>query len=453
MSDLAFWALVWLLSAGWIVVRHWRAGRGVGLVLGYVISFGALHWLANALNLLPWNPHRHTDIIGRGMQQSALAMLMFAVGAELALVARRRWLGPEVHPADEDIATNPTAVNVYFASGLILQMVLLPLGQGLPSITALLASGSTLTTTALGLKCWNAYCDRQPGRLAGWLAVSASLPLFTVATQGFLGYGFAAMLMVMVFMAASVGPRLRLVAAGLAFAYLGLSVYVTYMRDRDDIRSLVWSGSALDDRMASLRDSVLAFEWFDLTSPEHLSRIDIRLNQNYLVGAAVERLETGHVAFADGQTLVDALRGLLPRALFPDKGVVAGSGDLVSIFTGMRFGPNTSVGIGQVMECYVNFGTSGVLVGFLLLGLATSVVDGAARRALVGGDVRRFTMWYVPGCALLNLGGSLVEVTSTAAAGLAMAALVGTWAGYRHVPRPDVPLVPQPPTESPEGSR
>ncbi len=47
----------------------------------------------------------------------------------------------------------------------------------------------------------------------------------------------------------------------------------------------------------------------------------------------------------------------IPRALWPNKPVVGGSGDLVSTYTGIRFADGTSVGIGQVLESFVNFGT------------------------------------------------------------------------------------------------
>jgi hypothetical protein len=205
------------------------------------------------------------------------------------------------------------------------------------------------------------------------------------------------------------------------------------MRDRDDLRSIVWSGSSLGERVASIRESAAQFEWFSLQDPEHLLRIDRRLNQNYLVGAAVVRVEADQVELAHGATFVDAIYALLPRALWPEKQIAAGSGDLVSTYTGFRFARHTSVGIGQVLECYVNFGTLGVLICFLLLGAATTFVDGIALRALWAGNIRQFTMWYVPGIALLNLGGSFVEATSTAAAGLIMATLVGAWTTHWHV--------------------
>ncbi|MCP6769100.1 hypothetical protein NL529_30065, partial [Klebsiella pneumoniae] len=87
-------------------------------------------------------------------------------------------------------------------------------------------------------------------------------------------------------------------------------------------------------------------ELFDPRNIRQLERIDERLNQNYLVGAAVRHLQDGRVDFAAGSTVSDAALNIIPRALWPDKPIGAGSGDLVAIYTGLEFSKETSVGIG-----------------------------------------------------------------------------------------------------------
>ncbi len=52
------------------------------------------------------------------------------------------------------------------------------------------------------------------------------------------------------------------------------------------------------------------------------------------------------------------------------------------------------------------------------------LVDVAAGQRLVRSDWQGFNRWYVPGLALLQVGGSLLEGTSSAAAGLLMALLL-----------------------------
>jgi hypothetical protein len=208
------------------------------------------------------------------------------------------------------------------------------------------------------------------------------------------------------------------VAAGTLVAFLGLSIYVTYMRDRRDIREVVWGGESLASRIGRLTETFTEMEWFDLNNIEHLHRVDDRLNQDALVGMAVDNIRSGAVPLARGGTIADAGLALIPRALWPAKPIVAGSGDLVAAYTGLVVPEGTSVGIGHVMEWYVNFATPGVIIGFMLLGAVTVFVDRSAGRWLYRGDVARFTIWFLPGLSVLQVGGSFVEMMSSGAAAL-----------------------------------
>ena len=94
----------------------------------------------------------------------------------------------------------------------------------------------------------------------------------------------------------------------------------------------------------------------------------------------------------------------------------AGSPEIVEHFTGIPFSEETSVGVGQVMEFYINFGRIGVLVGFFCIGVAVRIFDAAAARHLYRGDWQKFVTWFLPGLGFLQTGGSLVEVSGTVAA-------------------------------------
>ena len=144
-----------------------------------------------------------------------------------------------------------------------------------------------------------------------------------------------------------------------------------------------------------------------------MESIDGRLNQNGLVGAAVVNLSANQ-DYANGETLWMAVLAMIPRALWPDKPISAGSGDLVTRFTGITFGEGTSVGIGSVMELYANFGTRGEFWGFVILGLIVGLADVRAADYLHAGQWHQFAVWFATGLALLQVGGSLVEVTSSA---------------------------------------
>jgi hypothetical protein len=409
------WIWIWMIAAAVILGRHWRTGVGSGLVFAYVLSFGAMHALAPAMYLLPWYDSDRAFLTGLGLRESALAMVAFAVGTELArLVVRRQLeLRPELREATPTVDNR--IVNLYLIGGLA-AYALTPVLSRLPSGSAIVAAGSTLGVVAIGLKCWNAWADKRWTTLWLWLAGTMTMPLITVVGQGFLGYGFAAMLSVMAFVASFYRPRWQVVAAGSLLLYLGLSVYVTYMRDRDDIRDIVWAGASVEDRFGQLQYTASTAEWFDPENEAHLRRVDNRLNQDFLIGAAVVYLENGMVRYAGGATILAAAVAVVPRALWPDKPTVAGSGSLVADYTGITFAEGTSVGIGQVLETYVNFGRGGIIIGFFLIGGLLSFVDRRAQMRLRAGEAARFLRWYLPGLALLQVGGSFAEISTTAGA-------------------------------------
>lgn len=418
--DLRLWLLVWLVAASFVIYRTWRTGHGVGLVLSYVASFAALHWLASLVYLVPWYTRGDPFVVAAGMRLSAIGMVAFAVGSELVT-----WLRLVQTDDEESVAVQPTAATAFIVVGVFLHAVVLPAGRFIPSVTALATTGSTFFVAGICLKCWNAWNNGEPGKIWLWVLASLILPIVTVTTQGYLGYGMAALVIIMAFIAAFYVPRWRVVAVGVLLAYIGMSVYVTYMRDRSHIRELVWGGAAISDRTNRVVTTLTQIEWFDPSNEAHLTRVDERLNQNILVGIAMNYVGEGVVPFARGATVYEAVLSLVPRALWPNKPVTAGSGELVSIYTGLTFGNDTSVGIGHVMEWYVNFDVIGVVGGFMLMGLLLTLVDRSAAVALHGGDAMRFALWFLPGVSLLNIGGSFVEATSSAGAALIMASLIG----------------------------
>ena len=134
----------------------------------------------------------------------------------------------------------------------------------------------------------------------------------------------------------------------------------------------------------------------------------MRLNQNYLVGIGVMRHREGEAELWYGATV--PLWALIPRAIWPDKPPVGGSGDWVSQFTGITFAEGTSVGIGKVLEFYMNFGMPGVLTGFAVLGFILMRLDQGMMRALAMRNIHGVVKRALPGLALLAPLGSLVEI-------------------------------------------
>ena len=114
----------------------------------------------------------------------------------------------------------------------------------------------------------------------------------------------------------------------------------------------------------------------------------------------------------------EGLLSLVPRALWPEKPVFAGSPQIVSKMTGLRLSPTTSFGVGNVMEFQINFGTPGVVVGFFVLGWLIGMLDLKAAAAERRGDLGKVIVFFLPAVALVNPQGSLVEMFSGSAAAL-----------------------------------
>jgi hypothetical protein len=417
-SQLTRLLLIWIGAI--VALAVGRAGRripGTGLVLAYVLNLWLIHWVAPALYLLPWYRGFDQGIVEAGLEQSTFAVVAFTF-ASLVLTPFLLDFGllPRAVPRLLDRKLPLAYVGIGAAS-----YVLLSLGvSAIPSATAIVSTGQQLAIAGLALCCWLAWRSGSKKKLTLWLALTALLPLVTILTRGFIGYGAVAALTVLIFVSGFIRPRALVLAMAILVGYVGLSVFVTYMRDRGEIRDTVWGGQAMQVRLNQLQKTASEFEWFDISNTEHLRQIDGRLNQSFLVGLAVGRLsESGQ--YVHGDTLWEALLALVPRAVWADKPLEAGSGNLVSEYTGLRFAGGTSVGIGHVMEFYVNFGTLGVIIGFLFVGVLVTVLDVAAAERLAMNNLHGFVLWFLPGISLLQVGGSLVEATVSAVASIAVA--------------------------------
>lgn len=423
---LRLWLGVWVLVSVATVWLRWRRGAlGVGLVFSYLLQMWVIHGLAAAIyGFFPWYEHFDPKIVENGFLQASCGFVALGMGSGVIGPFLARQL--KLFKAREGlVAPDPRLAKMYIGIGLACYGILLPLSAAIPSATALSAAGWRLVTAGLALVLWGAWREGANRKFLVWLFGSCiGLPLLTVVTQGFLGFGAVIVLTLLAFVGSFFRPRWKIVILGLLLSYIGLSVYVTYMRDRENIREAVWGGSSLQARLDELQNSFKTMEWFDPRDEDHLERIDGRLNQNLLVGAAVDHLASGYEEFARGQTLWEAFLSLIPRVFWVEKKIIAGSSDLVSQYTGKVFAEGTSVGIGQVMEFYVNFGTASVILGFLFLGIVVAILDLGADSRLKKGDWSGFIYFYLPGLSLIETGGSLVEAVSGAGAGVTVAFLV-----------------------------
>jgi hypothetical protein len=426
-SDAAGWVIAWAAVAVLIsVVRTARHSGGVGLVTAFLVNFGMAYWIGAAIALLPWYAPPDLDAIFAGFRQSTFAVVGFAVG--VLVLAPRPVKVTEIRTADQTNGLERLPP-IYVAIGLVCFLVLLPVASRIPSGSALVSQGWNLAVAGLALGCWCAWTGVRwrSVSFSWWLTATLSLPLLTILTQGFLGYGTAAAIAVLCFVASFYRPRWRVLLASLLLLYVGLSLYVTYMRDRNGIREVVWSGSPAAERINTLYATISTLEWFDLHNPDHLTRITQRLDQNAQVGTAVQYIDAGLAQYAYGQTLIDGAISLVPRVIWPTKPIVVGGAALVTKYTGIQFDPTTTVGIGNVMESYISFGTLGVTVWFILIGAVLVRVDAAASVHLRRGEWPKFVQWYLPGLSLLAVSSSIVELTSSVGAAIVITLAVNAF--------------------------
>ena len=209
--------------------------------------------------------------------------------------------------------------------------------------------------------------------------------------------------------------------------YLGLSVFSNYFQARDNIRSVIWSGGSTERSLGAISKIFTEFKFFDGSDELVLVGFDLRLNQNYFIGLAAENIDSGSVRYLHGKSVTDALLALIPRAIWPEKTVFGGSPEIVANMTGLGLNPDTSWGVGNVMEFYINFGIPGLTIGFLALGWLLGRFDHVAALAERRRDYRTAMLFFLTGIALIQPLGSMVELSGSTAAAL-IAALFWNWA-------------------------
>jgi hypothetical protein len=157
-------------------------------------------------------------------------------------------------------------------------------------------------------------------------------------------------------------------AIGITFVFIIRPIEIPY-------RAMTGEGGVLADastttRMEALGDLLYRATIGGAVSPQvFVEACASRLAQFTIFGAVVEDTP-GTVPYWKGKTYVPLLTKLIPRAVWPDK---------PEEMSGQEFGHrydliswenrNTSVNLPQLVECYVNFGVTGVIVGMFAIGL------------------------------------------------------------------------------------
>jgi hypothetical protein len=394
-----------------------RPGRAGALTLSYFLGLSLIHVPGVLPFLDPESGLPDFDETRLGFEMTILGMGAFVVGAVLARWMDRRQMPTKGMPPEQRAQAFERLGRRVLALGIVAYFVLLPVSGRVPSMTSIVAAFGTLLILGLWLVFYGATMSAYRTRMLTTLALLPLLPLPTLVIGGFLGFGVLWVLSVVAFLFVITRRRIWFYVAAPPVVFLGLALFVTYMGQRTGYRELLREGQAgMFERLDRLSALVTDFQFLDLASPDHVAALDARLNQNWLVGAAIMYHEDGAVPFAYGGTV--PLWALIPRAVWPGKPEIGGGGNVVSEFTGIRFAEGSSFGTGQALEFYINFGVPGVLIGFLGLGFLLMRLDQGIMRSLAADDIRGLMLRAMPGLMLLSPGGNLLEI------------LVGCVAGY-----------------------
>jgi hypothetical protein len=420
---LAVWSAIFPLI---ILVQRGFNIRSTGLPLAYLGIFFAGHAPGAVLYLLPWYFTSYDGFaVSTGFEMTWLSVVIFTIALLVGMFLFHRRTPSEPHTSDShEFLNDPRLPWLLFGIGLFAFFVLLPLGGLVASLTSIVSNLANLQVAGIVLGIWQGFTTKNSRKILMWLAVTPLLPFLTVTVGGFLGFGINSLLTIAAFTLIRTRPRWWHLPLVMVALYIGISLYVTYIDGRADIRAVVWNEGEYSERVEVVRSEFSQWQWFDWRNGNHLQLIDVRLNQNFFVGVSRLNLDRGLVPFANGESLQRAAIGFIPRIIWPEKPVMAGGNEFMARYTLMEFAEGTSFAAGQVMEFYINYGMWGIVVGFSALGLVFAWVDSRSAGHLENGNLYRFLRWYLVGMALLKPIDDLTHTTAGAAGAFVTAVLL-----------------------------
>jgi hypothetical protein len=399
-----------ICSFGWLIWLIRRNKLSLGLPIAYLYLLLMIHV-----------PGAFAHIFGQGfLLNTGLTELAmnFVAAASVCFVAGVWWSRRSIQSSSGySVIDRRKFCSFCVLGGWFFIYGLSPLFR-IPSVGAAIEKGSGIWMLGLLLGLRAAIKRVDLKWILIWLSALAVYPAVMLLLGGFLSYGSWAIVIVFAALTVSTTSGLRVTTGVVLFLYIGLTVFVNYFQHRDEIRHEVWGGAPISARINSVTGIVKDFTWFDATNQAHLIALDERLNQNFFVGLAVARIRDGRAQYLYGESLWEGLLALIPRILWPQKPVFAGSPEIVSRMTGLWLSPRTSFGVGDVMEFQINFGMPGVVVGFFVLGWIIGTLDLRAAISESRGDLRETIFYFLPSLALLDPQGSFVQLFSGAAAAL-----------------------------------
>lgn len=420
-TELALLSLFSILIAGGFLLIKWRAGDyNVGIGILFVVDLYLIHFPGAVINAMPWYGYADVYTTLKGFRLTILAVVAFVIANLVTSHFFRktsyftRHIYKELPPPNMPDLKKNGYIYIILGSFCFIGFYM---GLGfIPTLAAFVSSGMSLTVVGLCLLAWYALIRQDKKMLIYVFLMAMFLPVVTIIKLGHIFYGLHWAVPVLVFISRFVRPKRKLILPALIFFYVGLCFYQTYMRDRDEIRSM-GVFAEITEKAETAVDMISKPIFFNPFDTLHLDKIESRLNQNLLVGSAINNLESGGM-YAHGETFKKTFTIFIPRAIWPDKPIILGGNELASFYTGMLFVDWVTVGIGLVMETYINFGVPGTVIGFLIFGLIIGIADTMAAVKLREASWSGFAIWFLPAYALIDAHMSLAELMSGAITGV-----------------------------------
>ena len=166
--------------------------------------------------------------------------------------------------------------------------------------------------------------------------------------------------------------RITLVSFGKLLLWMIPCMYlmIAWMASRNMIRSGDLEQFSMQERAVRFGDVFLDELLHAKVTPYDIQElIFLRIDMSDILAQEIsfENSASGEDDFAYGETLLDGLYSVVPRAVWADKPTVAGYADFVGRYTGTSRNDDTSVGVPIQFELYANGGAPFVIVGVFLL--------------------------------------------------------------------------------------
>lgn len=414
-GSMSFVILGWLSLYVFVVQQTLRNGSmTVGLPLAYFIGTtflycGAFIYVIGGYHHLRADGsaylagYRFTDeTVLHGAQTSLLGMLGLVVGFFLVtkLYKEKRIKGRFALSVRRlQVMTSLGTLGVVgFTLGLV--NIPIPMGQALRQV----GQNAAVVFVCLGAFL-TVYIDGSKNILKWIVAVLAIIAAYLLI-WGFVSYGFEVLTICGAFWVAVLAKRrlttMSVVTGSVVILYALVTIFITYMSARDQLRSVLWSdNTSIEQRFDSVLQAFSRTEFFSPFNYNSLDLLNTRLNQSIFVGKVIEKHEQEPDLRLYGETLYYIPISWIPRFIWTSKPELGGS-QFMSTHTGMTLNKDTTFGTGPFIEMFVNFGYLGVFFGCIILGILLRFVDLLAYKFLNRGDILTFAKWFLIGVAFMS---------------------------------------------------